>query len=98
MRFISQGVILRCRELAMMMCTSSTPWPGEHVQHNLQNRLPKVRCGHRRQRQTDIVDGDRHFHARFELSEQRIAARADDSARTELPPRDSAGPSSGGFG
>ena len=47
---------------------------GEHIQNNFQNCLAKIRSGHRRQRQADVVNGNRHFHARFELSEQRITA------------------------
>ncbi len=46
---------------------------GEHVQHDLQHRLTNVGRGHGRQRQTDIVNSDRYFHARLKLSEQWIA-------------------------
>ena len=48
--------------------------PGEHVQHDFENRLTNVGCGHRWQRQTDVVNGDSDAHAGFELCKQRIAA------------------------
>src|ERR1051325_1753415 len=47
----------------------------EHVEHDLENRLPDVGRGHRRQRQTDVVDCDSPTHARLELREKRIAAK-----------------------
>ena len=42
---------------------------GEHVENNLEDRLADVGCGHRRQRQTDIVNSDSHTHAWLELRE-----------------------------
>ena len=58
----------------MMMCTSSTPWPASMSQHDLENRLANVRRRHRRQRQADVVNCDRHSHSRLELSEEWIAS------------------------
>ena len=46
---------------------------GQHVEHDFEHRLPHVGRRHRRQRQTDVVDRDRHSHARLELRKQRIA-------------------------
>src|SRR5215213_3598783 len=47
---------------------------GEHVEHYLEDRLAYVGCCHRWQRQTDVVNGNRDSHARFELCKQWIAA------------------------
>ena len=47
---------------------------GQHIEHNLENGLTNIWCGHGRQRQTDVVNCNRHLHPRFQLSEKRITA------------------------
>ena len=59
-----QSFIRRCSELAMMMCTSSTPWSA-----SISSTISSIVCAdvgraHRRQRQRDVVDGDGDLHAR----------------------------------
>ena len=43
----------------------------EHVEEDLEDRLADVRAPHRRQRDADVVDGDRDLHARLEPGVQR---------------------------
>src|SRR6185436_1094811 len=47
---------------------------GEHIKHDLENRLPDVWRRHRWQRQTYVINRNGDTHSRFELCEEWIAA------------------------
>ena len=93
-----RSVSCRCSELAMMMCTSSTPLASSSSStiSRIVCRMSGVR--HRRQRQADVVDGDGHLHAGRELRVQRIASPAGGSARSGWRRPGWRSPSIGGFG